>query len=419
MDIDGAKEMRFGSFGKLPCARRAVFLFDIDCTGGPLTFVQRASRYLPNFGWETRVVAAGSRRPRSWDASAFTAPLTVTPTAYSAIRLAQRLGRAIAEFDAEVVVGMPNESSALVMRHLYRTRQSRARFLDVLHSDNPCEYERIRGNADVAAAVAAVNDDAVSRLGKEIPSLTGRAYRIWYPVPALEGPPGDKGREGPLRLIYLGRLAQQYKRVLDLAPIVEDLLARRIDFSFSIVGDGPERKRLEELLAAVPGAAERVQFHGWLSNEEALRMLAAHDVLLLVSDVEGQPLALLEAMGQGVVPVVTQLPGMRALIGGGETGFCLPVGAADQFADRIAQLASNGDLLRRMSRASWELIYNTHRTDAAVGKLAELLDNVAGLPLPDPQQLPENIYPECICTRFGLPVILQEVLHWYRGKELR
>jgi len=364
-------------------------------------------------------VAAGSRRPQGWDASAFTAPLTVTPTAYSAFRLAQRLGRAIAEFDAEVVVGMPNESSALVMRHLYRTRQSRARFLDVLHADLPSEYERIRGNADVAAAVGAVNDNAVIRLAKEIPSLSGRTYRIWHPVPALEQPPDGRGREGPLRLIYLGRLAQQYKRVLDLAPIVRQLLGRGVDFKFSIVGDGPERKRLEDLLAAVPGAAERVQFHGWRSNQEALSILAAQDVLVLASDVEGQPLALLEAMGQGVVPVVTELPGMRALIAGGETGFCLPVGAADQFADRIAELASNRGRLRRMSRASWELIYNTHRTDVAVAKLAELLENVAGLPLPDPKQWPASIYPECICTRFGLPVIVQEVLHWYRGKELR
>jgi len=305
------------------------------------------------------------------------------------------------------------------MRHLYRTRQSRARFLDVLHSDNPSEYERMRGNADVAAAVGAVNDDAVSRLANEIPSLSGRAYRIWYPVPALEEPPDDKGREGPLRLIYLGRLAQQYKRVLDLAPIVRQLLARGVDFRFSIVGDGPDRKRLEDALAAVSRSPEKVRFFGWLPNDEAVRVLAEQDVLLLVSDVEGQPIALLEAMGQGVVPVVTQLPGMRALIAEGETGFGLPVGAADQFADRIAELATNRDLLRRMSRASWELIYNTHRTAAAVGKLAELLDNVAGLPLPDPKQLPESIYPECICTRFGLPVIVQEVLHWYRGKELR
>src|SRR5881227_2571698 len=106
--------------------------------------------------------------------------------------------------------------------------------------------------------------------------------------------------ERPLAIGYVGRIVQEQKRVMDFVPLVRELMDRHVPFQLEIIGDGPDRSELERQLKAT-GLAEHVEFTGWLPPEKVKTKLGALDVFLLLSDYEGLPVALLEAMAHGVV----------------------------------------------------------------------------------------------------------------------
>src|SRR5262249_10565067 len=75
------------------------------------------------------------------------------------------------------------------------------------------------------------------------------------------------------------------------------------------------------------------------------------------SNYEGLPLALLESMSRGCVPIVTDLPsGIPDVIRNGENGFALPVGDVGAFVDRFAALQAKPDLRRTLSRRAFDTI---------------------------------------------------------------
>lgn len=107
----------------------------------------------------------------------------------------------------------------------------------------------------------------------------------------------------PLRLLVAGRLLEN-KRV-DLAlEAVRRLLDDGIDLTCDVVGDGPARPGLEELVASL-GLGDHVRFRGFIAgHEDVLDAMADADLLLSTSTREGFGMVALEAMSVGT-PVVT------------------------------------------------------------------------------------------------------------------
>jgi glycosyltransferase involved in cell wall biosynthesis len=88
-----------------------------------------------------------------------------------------------------------------------------------------------------------------------------------------------------------------------------------------LLGDGPERARLESLARDL-GIAGATRFAGF--RPEARRLLPALDLFVLSSRSEGMPVALLEAMAAGVPAAVTDAGSCREVVDDGRAGFVLP-----------------------------------------------------------------------------------------------
>jgi glycosyltransferase involved in cell wall biosynthesis len=101
----------------------------------------------------------------------------------------------------------------------------------------------------------------------------------------------------PVKLVTLGRLVS-WKRVDQIIEAITKL----DQAGLVIIGDGPERSRLEEQAFRV-GTADRVSFAGQRNNAEAMALMAACDIFVLNSTYEGFPFVVLEAMSLGL-PVV-------------------------------------------------------------------------------------------------------------------
>jgi glycosyltransferase involved in cell wall biosynthesis len=88
-----------------------------------------------------------------------------------------------------------------------------------------------------------------------------------------------------------------------------------------LVGDGSQRVALEGLAGAL-GISSRVKFLGWRPDAE--RIYGAFDLFTLTSRSEGTSISLLEAMSTGVCPIVTDVGGNRAVLGGELEGLLVP-----------------------------------------------------------------------------------------------
>jgi glycosyltransferase involved in cell wall biosynthesis len=168
--------------------------------------------------------------------------------------------------------------------------------------------------------------------------------------------------------VYAGRLDQPQKRVLDLPLVVEKLAALGARAELSVVGDGPSRA---DLLAAADGLIVRglMRMLGTRPNAEVLDLFERSDALILTSAFEGLPVCLLEAMGRGCVPVVADVrSGIPELIEDGVNGFRVPVGDTAAFAERLARLAGDPELRRRLSLRAFRTV--TERGYDA-GRMAE------------------------------------------------
>jgi glycosyltransferase involved in cell wall biosynthesis len=150
----------------------------------------------------------------------------------------------------------------------------------------------------------------------------------------------------------IGRLWPQ-KRLKDLIWSTELLKSVRDDTHLLIVGDGPQRSRLERF-TRLTGLRDRVHFLG--QRADVTSLLPHLTCLWLGSGYEGQSNAVLEAMSHGVPVVATDIPGNRDLVVPGETGYLVPVGDSVQFARRTLPLLDDANLARRLGAAGRERI---------------------------------------------------------------
>lgn len=184
------------------------------------------------------------------------------------------------------------------------------------------------------------------------------AYRerlFFVPEPGISRSqcPSDNRSAQPgakLELIFVGGLIPCKACDVALraaAPLLRDEMAR-----FCILGDGPERNRLEELANQL-GIANAVSFHGWVSHSEVLRRLRSSDVLVFPSVRDFGAGVVFEALANGSVPVVADFGGPGDIVHA-EVGFKVPLTGENEFVSKIqgilTGLAGNRPLLDRLRR---------------------------------------------------------------------
>ena len=210
------------------------------------------------------------------------------------------------------------------------------------------------------------------------PSFASRMHVIPYGIStfATQRVRNFRRASEPIRLVYCARLEQHQKRVLDLKEITSGLQARGVPYQLTVIGEGSEYGTLQS--AWRKEIAEGVvTMTGRLHRNAVFDVLSKNDVFLLVSEFEGMPISLLEAMGQRCVPVVTDLPsGIPELVFEGVTGYRVGIGAISDFVERIEQLQMNPEVQARISAAAFEHVYTKgfRSTDMAISYAAVVRD---------------------------------------------
>ena len=153
-------------------------------------------------------------------------------------------------------------------------------------------------------------------------------------------------------LLSAGRLARE-KGIGSLAWVMDELPEARL----ALVGDGPDRRRLERVFAKLP-----VHFAGFLTGEELAEAYASADVFVMPSTTETLGFVTLEAMASGVPVVAADAGGLRGVVRDGENGRLYDPNRHKAALAPIRELLASRGLrmeLARMGRktaenASWE-----------------------------------------------------------------
>lgn len=198
--------------------------------------------------------------------------------------------------------------------------------------------------------VWACSEDGKQFLKKQNPDFSDTIHCAYLGTP--EGTLTEGSEDGVFRILTCARTVP-LKRLDRLADALALLPDTAIEWTH--IGDGPELSALQKKCAALP----RMRFLGALSHEQVLDYYRSNpvDVFVNISQREGLPVAVMEALSYGVPAVVTDVGGCRELIDDGQNGFIL---SADFTDDELAQalkktIASHGAL-----RANAFLKYQKH-----------------------------------------------------------
>jgi glycosyltransferase involved in cell wall biosynthesis len=167
---------------------------------------------------------------------------------------------------------------------------------------------------------------------------------------------------------WIGRMTA-VKRTEDVLLAMRRLRDRGVDAMLCMVGDGPDRDDVERRALEL-GIVRDSLFLGY--QEDVAPFYAAFDALILPSANEGTPVSAIEALAGGRPVVATQVGGVPDVVRDGVDGFLVEPGDVDAMAERLARLAADPDLRRRMGEAGAESM----RERYAVRRLLDDVDQL-------------------------------------------
>jgi len=142
-------------------------------------------------------------------------------------------------------------------------------------------------------------------------------------------------------VVYVGRLARE-KKLDRLAAALRRVRGVRV----ALVGDGPDRERLEDLFSGLPAT-----FAGTLHGADLAAAYAAGDVFAFPSDTETFGNVVLEAMASGLPVVATTVGGQTDIVSHDRTGLLFPPTDVEAFAAHIAAYCDDPALRARHASA--------------------------------------------------------------------
>lgn len=188
---------------------------------------------------------------------------------------------------------------------------------------------------------------------------------------------GENGCRGKLArrnervLIHVSNF-RPVKRIEDVIGVFE-IVSKKVPSRLLLVGDGPERSRIEGLVRA-KRLQERVQFLG--KQESVVEMLSCADLLLLPSQTESFGLAALEAMSCGVPVVASKVGGLPEVVTQGVTGFLCPLGRVEEMAEASLKILKSDRLWSKMSAACRKRAVETFSTERILPRYEKLYNDV-------------------------------------------
>ncbi len=245
----------------------------------------------------------------------------------------------------------------------------------VLHNDDKYHYDLVKkyaGNNDESDVSSVV---CVSNLIQHISQQTAPLHKSikYIPIgaPVTAGVAGLSAN-GELKVVYAGRIDEKQKRISDVAHAFCKAAKDVPGTSYTIYGHGPAVTAVQKILNTT-GKGLPVHFKGKLKSTEVQAHLLQNQVFVLLSEFEGLPITLMEAMICGLVAICTNMrSGISDLITNNVEGILID-DRKDEFVAAIKNLKENPALWKQMSHAARQKIITSYSVETCSDQWVSLL----------------------------------------------
>lgn len=179
-----------------------------------------------------------------------------------------------------------------------------------------------------------------------------------------------------LKLVYAGRMMEQQKRISEVTRALCRVAKEIPGTECVLYGSGKDLKKVQEIISTA-GIGLAVHYGGSLETQEVQAHFIQNHIFVLLSDYEGLPISLMEAMAAGLVPVcLHSRSGMGELITNNQTGF-LVNNRGNDFVNVIRKLKSDYGLWHTISAAARKKIVEEYSEEACNKRWLQFFENVS------------------------------------------
>jgi glycosyltransferase involved in cell wall biosynthesis len=183
----------------------------------------------------------------------------------------------------------------------------------------------------------------------------------------------DRAAEpGPLRIVFLGNVIERKGLHTLVEAVSRQPLDIRLDVIGSLTADPAYALKMQQKASAL-GLSSMVNFHGPKDNSDLADMLLKAHVLAVPSSYEGFGMVYLEGMGFGLSAIGTTAGAAGEIISDGATGYLVLPDDAETLAARLQSLASDRDLLAKLSLNALKRYQQQPTWNETAGEIREFL----------------------------------------------
>lgn len=193
-------------------------------------------------------------------------------------------------------------------------------------------------------------------------------------VDTMKFAPRDKAFDKKrVKLVTTGRLIES--KGIDVLLNALPSILKRCNAELTIVGDGPERGKLEALVTKL-SLGNHVVFTGKVMPDEMSRYLDRSDIFVFPSYKETTPNSLLEAMSAGLPCIVCDVDGVREVVSN-DCALKVDAGDVSGIALAVMKLADNSMLRGRLSKNARHRIVESYSWDRAIENYVRLYESLS------------------------------------------
>jgi colanic acid/amylovoran biosynthesis glycosyltransferase len=226
-----------------------------------------------------------------------------------------------------------------------------------------------------ASFIVTVSDFSANWLRRDFPEAGDKVYRVYNGLDLSIFRPATPGAK-PVRLLSIGRLIEK-KGFAFLVEACRLLHSTGVDFGCEIVGEGPERGHLEELIKAYR-LSDQVRLRGSMSQTDIVDLLAQSSIFVFPAihdssgDSDNLPTVLIEAMASNLPVIATGIAGIPEIVQHNGNGILVQEKDAAQLANAIRDLAFNQDLLEKYGNLSRKIAAEKFSLSNTVAELRSI-----------------------------------------------
>lgn len=156
----------------------------------------------------------------------------------------------------------------------------------------------------------------------------------------------SRHEQGKPKVLFLGALGKR-KGVYDLLDALDKYKKQYGNGILLNIGGNGEVEKIKTIIRD-KHLEDVVEFKGWVSGDDKIRLLNSADIFILPSYNEGLPISVLEAMGYGIPVIATPVGGIPEVITDGENGFLVSPGDVDGIVNALSSLVKDPSLRKVM-----------------------------------------------------------------------